>query len=374
MSNKIPHILHVFPSFGRGGVPIKICHSINYFGKKARHTIISTNNDYGSEDIIIDGLFVAIDKSHHDTRGSLFSRLNKFRSYLRNANANLIITYNWGSVEWALANSFGPILPHIHVESGFGPEEVDGTIARRDLFRRLALRNIDFLSVPSTTLIKIARTKWKIPETKIKYIPNGVDLDKFSSIDEHFQLYGLERTPNEIIVGTIAPLRPEKNISRLIRCFAQILKAAPNTNSRLVIIGEGVERKKLEALTKDLNINDKVVFTGYVSEVASALAQINIFAISSDTEQMPNAVNEAMAAGLPVVGLAVGDVKHMVSEENKDFIAPAGDDETFEQNLKKLINDSAAQRSIGQSNLIHVKTNYDRLDMYQKYAQLWGIH
>ncbi len=120
-----------------------------------------------------DGLDVAIDKSHHDVRGSLFSRLKRYRAFLKHANADLLITYNWGAVEWALANSFGPIIRHIHVESGFGPEEVDSTMKRRDIFPRLALRNIDYLSVPSNTLITIAKEQWKFSEKNQIYSKRG---------------------------------------------------------------------------------------------------------------------------------------------------------------------------------------------------------
>ena len=82
-------------------------------------------------------------------------------------------------------------------------------------------------------------------------------------------------------------------------------------------MGEGVERPKLDTLVEDLKIKDKVIFTGHISKQEQAIGACDIFAISSDTEQMPNSVNEAMAAGLPIVGFAVGDIKHMVSEENK---------------------------------------------------------
>lgn len=288
---------------------------------------------------------------------------------LRESEADLLITYNWGSVEWALANSFGPVMRNIHVESGFGPDEAQGTLLKRDLFRRFSLRNIDALSVPSNTLIEIAKGKWKIPERKIKYIPNGVDIEKFSKPDSDFKIEGFERADDEIIIGTMAPLRPEKNLSRLIRAFEKIKLQ----NSRLVIMGEGVERVKLEALARELDISDKVIFTGYVSDIVSALGLLDIFAISSDTEQMPNALNEAMAAGLPVAGLNVGDVKHMVSEKNKEFIVPAGDDQTFSDVLKKLAREPELQKSIGAANLHHVKTHYGLADMYKKYADLWGI-
>lgn len=373
MNNSIPHIIHVFPSFGRGGVPIKICHSINYFGNRARHTIISTNNDFSAENIINDGLNVAIDKSHHDTKGSLLHFIKKHRSFLKNENADLLITYNWGAVEWALANSFGPIMRHIHVESGFGPDEVNRTIARRDLFRRAALRNIEGLSVPSTTLIEIAKLKWKIPAHKIKYIPNGVDLEKFAHAQTSPQLNGFKKQDDEIIIGTIAPLRPEKNISRLINCF----KAAADRNialkCRLLIMGEGVERPKLEQLVASHGLEDIIFFSGHVPNPEKAIGLLDIFAISSDTEQMPNAVNEAMAAGLPIVGLAVGDVKHMVSDENKDLIVAAGDEHSFTSAIETIIADKDMQKSIGHANLSHVKKHYDRADMYNQYAALWGI-
>jgi len=306
-------------------------------------------------------------------RVSLLGHIKKCRAYLRDAHADLLITYNWGSVEWAMANSFGPILRHIHVESGFGPDEVGGTLARRDWFRRIALRNIDFLSVPSTTLIEIARSKWKIPERKIKYIANGVDLEKFAQTDTDYRIEGFDKKEGEVIVGTIAPLRAEKNISRLINCFQNVISENPDLRCRLVIMGEGTEKPKLEALVHALDIEDRVIFTGHVPEPANAIGLLDIFAISSDTEQMPNTVNEAMAAGLPVVGLSVGDVKHMVSDENKQFIAPAGDDQAYTTALKNLIGDKSRQKSIGQANLSHVRKHYDRIDMYKKYADLWGI-
>ncbi|MBT6035612.1 MAG: glycosyltransferase [Kordiimonadaceae bacterium] len=312
---------------------------------------------------------VTVDKTHHNMGGTLLSRIKAYRAILENSEADLLITYNWGSVEWALANSFGPILRHIHVESGFGPDEANGTLLKRDLFRRLSLRNIEALSVPSNTLIEIAKNKWKIAQQKINYIPNGVDLEKFARPAQDFTIDELVRTENDVIIGTMAPLRPEKNISRLINSFKQIKLE----NAKLVIMGEGVERERLEVLARELDISDKVIFTGYVSDTASALGLIDIFAISSDTEQMPNAVNEAMAAGLPVAGLSVGDVKHMVSSTNKDFIVAAGDDQAFQVALKTLATDKEKQQLIGKANLNHVTEHYGLVDMYKKYAELWGI-
>ncbi len=80
-----------------------------------------------------------------------------------------------------------------------------------------------------------------------------------------------------------------------------------------------------------------------------------------------------MAAGLPIVGLAVGDVKHMVSDQNKDYIAKAGDENEFTEKMMNLITKPEIRAAIGAANIDHVKKYYDRIDMYRKYADLWGI-
>lgn len=369
----VPHIIHIFSSFGLGGVPIKICHSINYFADKAKHTIISTHKEYASKSLLNENVSVDIPDTMYLNEGSLFKRLQNYRSYLKKTKPDLLITYNWGAVEWALANSFGPIVRHIHVESGFGPDEAVKTLKRRDLFRRFSLRNIEYLSVPSQTLIAIAKDKWHIPEKKIKYIPNGVDLKKFEMVAENTNLEGFIKNENETIIGTIAPLRPEKNISRMITAFYTVIKNNPDIKTRLIIMGEGVEKPKLEKLVHDYSISDRVIFTGHISKPENAIGILDIFAISSDTEQMPNAVNEAMAANLPIIGVNVGDVKHMVSDENKKFIIDYGNENAFSIAMANLIKDKDSQKSIGNANLKHVRKYYDRVDMYKKYAELWQI-
>ena len=77
-------------------------------------------------------------------------------------------------------------------------------------------------------------------------------------------------------------------------------------NARLVICGDGSERQALEAAARANNIVDQVVFTGYLDKPELALAGFDIFAMSSDTEQMPYGLLEAMSAGLPVAATDVG--------------------------------------------------------------------
>jgi glycosyltransferase involved in cell wall biosynthesis len=97
---------------------------------------------------------------------------------------------------------------------------------------------------------------------------------------------------------------------------------------------------------------------------------MDIFALSSDTEQMPLGVLEAMAAGLPVVATDVGDVAQMVSPDNRDYVVPAGD---FAAALGRLAAaDGSARRAIGLANQKKVREDFDEKDMAAHYADLIG--
>lgn len=372
MNKKTPHLLHVFPSFGRGGIPIQISHAINYFGDKARHTIISTNDDYGAKEILSPDVHVDFPNLDYLSEGGLYKRLQNYQTYLKKTKPDALLSYNWGSIEWVLANSFTPKIYNVHSEHGFGPDEASKTLLRRDMFRRFSLRKTDVILVPSLNLKNIAMSAWKQPKEKLTYIPNGVDIAKFENNNPTEVVAGFLRQPDEIIIGTIAPLRPEKNISRMIKAFAALKEK--NINARLLVIGDGAERKKLEELCVNLNIQNFVIFAGYISKPETVIGHMDIFAISSDTEQMPNTILEAMAASLPIVGVAVGDIKNMVSSHNQKYITPLKDEQAFITAMEKLSLSKEIQIEISKQNLLHVKENYDRLIMYKKYAKLWGLN
>src|SRR5207247_220755 len=142
-------------------------------------------------------------------------------------------------------------------------------------------------------------TQWRVDPRKLLYLPNGIDVARFADASPAPQPPGFDRRPGELVLGTLAPLRPEKNLARLIRVFARI---AARTPARLVICGDGSERPALQALAKDLGLAPRVAFLGNTDAAETVLKTFDVFAISSDTEQMPITVLEAMAAGLPIVG------------------------------------------------------------------------
>lgn len=362
-----PRLLHVFPSFGFGGVPIRIAGIITHFGRRFRHSILALDGCIDSASRLDDGLDIrfptlSIDKS----RG--MSNLWRFRRFLNGCRPDLLITYNWGAIEWALVNSIFPICRHVHMESGFGVEEAAGQLRRRVLLRRLALRRTARIVVPSRGLVDLATGPWRCDSAKVSYIPNGVDCTRFAVPPEPDAIPGFSKSPAELVVGTVAPLRPEKNLSRLVRAFAPL---AEDHDARLVLVGDGVEKPKLAALAEQLGIADRVVFSGHVEAVERVLGWFDVFALSSDTEQMPNAVLQAMAAGLPVVGTDVGDVKLMLAPENRAFVAPPDDDDRFRAALAALLEQPARRAELGRRNQDHVCAEYSAEKMFRSYETVF---
>jgi glycosyltransferase involved in cell wall biosynthesis len=360
-------LLHVFPSFAMGGVPLRTCRLINHFGRQFRHKIIALDGNFDaarhvSSDIDIDLLTPA-------QRHSAFHHVVSAVTTLRRLKPDLLVTYNWGSMEWAIANRLSPVAPQLHFEDGFGKEEADGQFRRRVLCRQWALARCKSVVVPSRLLKKIAHNIWRLPKKVITYIPNGVNIERFSApISE--DIPGFARRPGELILGTLAPLRPEKNIARLLRVFAKIEETLP---VRLVIAGAGAERGALEQLAHQLGIEDRVVFTGHVSP-ESVLGQLDIFALSSDTEQMPVALLEAMAARLPIAAVDVGDVKTMVSQENQQFVVARDDEAAFVAAIERLLHEPATRERLGNQNRERVVSEFSQKRMFDRYTELFLGH
>lgn len=360
------HLLHVFPSFGIGGVPLRMVRIINHFGNRFRHTVIALDNNFEAAAGIAGELGVKLLPAPNPKRGLIRAVAGATRT-LRDLRPDLLVTYNWGAIEWAMASRFRRVPRHIHLEAGFGRGESDAQIPRRVLFRRWALGGCALIVVPSRRLESLAYHVWRLPPTRVAYVPNGVDIARFAAPIRD-GVPGFIRRPQELVIGTVAPLRPEKNVGRLLRVFANLEGSRP---LRLVIAGEGAERCVLERMAAELGIADRVIFTGQVAP-ESVFGTFDIFALSSDTEQMPNALLEAMAAGLPVAAVDVGDVKDIVCKGNREFIVPRDDSPAFGRAIRRLLEAPAKRAELGRDNRERVVAEFSQERMFAAYSVVFG--
>ena len=362
-----PHFLHVFPSFGVGGIPLRMVRVINHFGAELRHTVVALDDNFEAAQHLAADLEVHL-LARRGLRRGLLSSLFDGRAVLRRLRPDLLITYNWGAIEWAMADRLWAVARQMHFEAGFSEDEADRQISRRVWFRRWALTRCVKVVVPSRRLEDLACRVWKLPARQVAYIPNGVDVERFA--DPRAAIPGFARRPGELVIGTVAPLRREKNLGRLLRVFARL---DPSLSARLVIAGEGAERPALTRLAGELGLGGRVIFTGQVAPEA-VLGGFDIFALSSDTEQMPNALLEAMAAGRAVAAVDVGDVKSMLCEDNRDFVAGRDDEAGFAAALTRLLSDPHKRTALGRQNRERVAASFSQAGMFTAYSLIFGLN
>src|SRR4051812_19286400 len=187
----------------------------NDLGSEFRHTVVALDDNTAAAPSIkahVDCTFISIPIP----KSQLIRSVRMCAHELMHLRPDVLVTYNWGAIEWALANRLVARFPHVHHEAGFGKEEAFKQLRRRILFRRWALQHADIV-VPSRTLERLALTTWRLPKARLNYVPNGIDISRFS-LGALKSTSSAERKP--LVIGTIAPLRPEKNIARLLKAFS----------------------------------------------------------------------------------------------------------------------------------------------------------
>ena len=369
-SSRPLHLLHVFPSFAVGGAQTRMVALANHLGATYRHTVVALDGDISCRSRLDPQVSCAFQPVvARKSRGASLGNVLAFRRILSELRPDLLLTYNWGSIEWAISNRWRAICPHIHFEDGFGPEEsVERQLRRRVLGRRAALSGGTTVIVPSQTLYRLAIEAWRLAAGQVRYIPNGIVVDRFAVAPDASLLEALGLQRDRPIIGTVAALRREKNLARLIRCFAAL---PPELGTVLAIVGEGAERSTLEALAGELRVRDRVVFAGALADPSHILGAFDVFALSSDTEQMPFTLLEAMAAELPVAATDVGDVGAMVAPDNAPFIVRREDEKGLTAALATLVRDAALRRSLGALNRRRVHDLFGQERMIATYAHLF---
>ncbi len=360
-------ILHAHSTFGQGGKEARAVQLMNAFGAAAEHSILSAApGELGAAKALdpeVKAEFPGDAPSLTGLPG--LPRLFRLSRYMR--RFDLVLTYNWGAFDAVMARHLFGGPPLIHHEDGFNQDEAAELKTRRNLYRRLGLAAAHRLVVPSARLEAIARKAWAQPPGKLVRIANGIDVPRYSAPPAR-DIAGLDKRPGEIVIGTVAGLRPVKNLPRLVRAFA----AMASPGARLVIVGAGPESERIAAEARSLGVGDRLVMPGFLAEPSLWIGHFDIFALSSDSEQFPISLVEAMAAGLPAVATAVGDVVHMVADDNKPLIVAAEDEAAFAAALDSLADRPDLRRAIGRANAGKAAAEYDEAGMVERYARLYG--
>jgi glycosyltransferase involved in cell wall biosynthesis len=202
-----------------------------------------------------------------------------------------------------------------------------------------------------------------VPARRIAVIPNGIDLGR-----THARPPRAEMT-RAIVV---ANLRPEKAHHILIDAAPALLRKHPGLT--FTIVGDGPLRRALEDRTVRLGIAHAFSFLGHREDVAQLLAASDVFILPSRSEAAPNAVIEAMAAGLPVVACAVGGNLEIVQHGRSGYLVPSDDVAALGDAIDAIVSDPAAANGMGAAgrDIVRAAYGYDR--MVAAFEALYGVN
>ncbi len=313
------HLLHVFSTFCPAGQQVRSVLLMDALGDRFRHTVVATDNNTEAMGIVRSADVQTLPWAPPE---GAMAGVRFCRELLKRVQPDLLLTYNWGSMDAVLAARSARLNRHVHHEDGFNADEAERLHSRRNWARRVSLRSTD-LVVPSENLLRIARKTWRLSRSHL--IPNGIDADRFrrdAAAGAAFrETHGI---PTEaFVLGAVGHLRPVKNFPRLVRAAAD----APFPADRpgvVCVVGEGPERGAIEQAAAAAEGKVRVVLTGHLKELAGAYSAFDAMAITSDSEQQPVSLLEAMAAEVPVVATDVGDVSQTLPPEGRVFVVPLG--------------------------------------------------
>lgn len=349
--------LHASPSWGEGGREIRAVQLMGMLGTRVRHVLVAHDSRFAALDQIAPDVDAVRVERRFD--GGAVARLRAMVAFLREMRPDLLLTYNWGAVEWLLAARLVRLGAVVHHEDGFGPEETGRRLWRRNLARRVLLRFARAVVVPSHTLETIARREWGVRD-RLRWLPNGVDVTRFRP--------GPADGATTTTFLCVGALRPEKNQILAVEALA---RASCRERARLLLVGDGPDRAGIVARATALGVQDRVELTGAVADTAPCYRRAHVFVIPSHTEQMPLSLLEAMASGLPVVGTDVGDVERIVTDENHRWIVPPGDAARLARAMDEAAMDPAARTAIGAHNRDKVLREFSKDECYGAYCRLY---
>jgi glycosyltransferase involved in cell wall biosynthesis len=186
-----------------------------------------------------------------------------------------------------------------------------------------------------------------ISPEKVITIPSAVDVERFSGLNYRNELRTqLGVNTSSLLVGTVARLVQAKRLDRLLEAARMVCNAVPQ--AQFMIIGDGPMREKLEGQAMRLDLAPKYVrFLGNRQDVTDFLSALDIFALSSETEGIPVALLEAMAASKPVVATRVGGIPQVIQDRHNGLLVSPNDPAGLSKAILTLMEDSTLRESVG---------------------------
>ena len=227
---------------------------------------------------------------------------------------------------------------------------------------------VDLNVCVSQSVADFTRERGRLRASKIIVVPNGVEYERFAQA-EPADLMSLGIPRESRVIVTVGRLDEQKGHRFLIEAFSSVLRE--HRDARLLIVGEGPLREELQALARQLGVDDAICFAGHRDDVPALLRASQYFVLPSLWEGMPNVVLEAMAAGVPVIATSVEGVLELIEPDRTGLVVKVGNAAEIASALNRLLGASELSKQLAQAAQQAVRERFTIDNSSKKYGQAY---
>ncbi len=211
-----------------------------------------------------------------------------------------------------------------------------------------------------------------VPADKIEVIHHGTDVAQFQAVTEDRKSIreSWNLTPDQIAVGIAGRVSPEKGHRDLFQALRLITESHPSV--RLVVIGDGPDEPLLRELAAEWNLADRIIFTGFRSDVNNAISALDIMTVPSTWDEPCSAViQQAMALSRPVIGTRTGGTPEMIVDGGTGLLVPASDPQALGAAIATLASDAALRQRLGEAGVVRASEHFTLDHMTDRIERLY---
>lgn len=208
---------------------------------------------------------------------------------------------------------------------------------------------------------------------RTKIIPNGIDTDVFHPIDKVKARKTLGLNPDLDLVVTTSRLTPKNGLDDLIKAVS-LLNNKKEHEAKLIIVGEGHQRRALEHLTEELGLKEKIMFEGFVphKDIPLYLNAADVFARPSLDEGFGISFIEAMACKTPVIGTKIGGITEIITDGETGILTPAQNVNSLTNAIERVLSNGELRERLASNGYEVAKSDYTWGPIVEEMKELYS--
>jgi len=355
-------VVHALLSLDVGGLERNVVNQVRLapnLGQEATVICLERPGVLASQSEALGGRVICLDKPP----GIQFGLIRRIATILRELGPHVVHTHNVTTLFYtgpAARRAGVPVV--VHTEHGRGAY----LQLRKRLLGRLAGRYARSFYCLTEDMADWVATHRIVPRHKIRLIFNGIDTARFRETCDPAAVRDELGIPSDApVIGTVGRLSEIKRHDVLIRAFDLIHQRAPHVH--LILVGDGPLRQSLGELAAGLGLDACVHFVGFRPHALPYLRVMDVFALTSRSEGMPQAVLEAQIVGVPVVANRVGGLPELIDDGRTGRLVTPGNELELAETMLTVLADPEGSRRMREAGRLEVESRYDIGRMADEY-------